>query len=202
MLRLETRSPVSGSNGRQDATCAPGGIMKGMRPTIAGIGISHPGFFMKALGAAIAAARAHLDTFVKTTGGRGLHVVVPLVPKADWSECLAFARAFAASVVRLSPALFTDQFAKIGRERKILVDYLRNNRTNTSIAAYSTRARPDAQVSVPLAWTELSPAKPPDRFTAVTVPQRLARLRNDPWKKYWTTRQQIPRGAVGALETL
>jgi len=143
-----------------------------------------------------------LDAFVKTTGGRGLHVVVPLLPKANWSECLEFARAFAAMVVRRAPARFTDQFAKVGRERKILIDYLRNNRTNTSIAAYSTRAKPDAPVSVPLAWTELSPAKPPDRFTVATVPQRLARLRTDPWKQYWTTRQQMPRGAVRALETL
>jgi bifunctional non-homologous end joining protein LigD len=143
-----------------------------------------------------------LDAFVKTTGGRGLHVVVPLVPAADWSECLAFARAFAATVTRRAPALFTDQFARIGRERKILIDYLRNNRTNTSIAAYSTRAKPDAPVSVPLTWTELSPTKPPDRFTALTVPQRLARLRSDPWKSYWATRQKIPRGAVRALETL
>jgi bifunctional non-homologous end joining protein LigD len=143
-----------------------------------------------------------LDAFVKTTGGRGLHVVVPLTPGADWSECLAFARAFATTVVRRAPATFTEQFARIGRERKILIDYLRNNRTNTSIAAYSTRAKPDAPVSVPLTWTELSPAKPPDRFTAVTVPQRLARLRSDPWKSYWTMRQKIPRGAVRALETL
>jgi bifunctional non-homologous end joining protein LigD len=143
-----------------------------------------------------------LDVFVKTTGGRGLHVVVPLVPAADWSECLAFARAFATTVVRRNPRLFTDQFAKLGREQKILIDYLRNNRTNTSIAAYSTRAKPDAPVSVPLTWTELAPAKPPDRFTALTVPQRLARLRSDPWKAYWTTRQKIPRGAVRALETL
>jgi bifunctional non-homologous end joining protein LigD len=143
-----------------------------------------------------------LEAFVKTTGGRGLHLVVPLVPKADWSECLEFARAFAAMVVRRAPALFTDRFVKVGREKKILVDYLRNNRTNTSIAAYSTRAKPDAPVSVPLAWTELAAAKPPDRFTVATVPQRLARLRRDPWKQYWTTRQQIPRGAVRALETL
>ena len=143
-----------------------------------------------------------LESFVKTTGGRGLHVVVPLTPKADWSECLAFARAFADTAVRQAPTLFTAQFAKLGRERKILIDYLRNNRTNTSIAAFSTRAKPDAPVSVPLTWTELSPTKPPHRFTVATVPQRLARLRSDPWKPYRTTRQAIPRGAVRALETL
>jgi bifunctional non-homologous end joining protein LigD len=143
-----------------------------------------------------------LQTFVKTTGGRGLHVVVPLAPKAHWSDCLEFARAFASTVVRRAPALFTAQFAKSGRERKILIDYLRNNRTNTSIAAYSTRANPDATVSAPLAWTELSAKRPPDGFTAATMPRRLARLRSDPWKEYWTTPQQIPRGAIRALETL
>ena len=143
-----------------------------------------------------------LESFVKTTGGRGLHVVVPLAPRADWSECLEFARAVADTLVRRAPEQFTARFAKVVRERKILVDYLRNNRTNTSVAAYSTRAKPDAPVSVPVAWSELSPAKPPDRFTMATVAQRVARLRADPWKSYWTTRQRIPHRAVGALERL
>jgi len=143
-----------------------------------------------------------LDAFVKTTGGRGLHVVVPIAPRADWSECLAFARAFAQAVVRKRPEIFTERFAKVGREDKILVDYLRNNRTNTSVAAFSTRAKPDAPVSTPLAWTELSPQRTPDRFTIATVPGRLAKLKADPWKAYWTCRQRLPREAVRALESL
>ena len=143
-----------------------------------------------------------LESFVKTTGGRGVHVVVPLTPKAEWRECLDFARAFAETVVRHEPRLFTTRFAKLGRERQILVDYLRNNRTNTSIAAYSTRARPDAPVSVPVAWSELTPARAPDRFTIATVPPRLARRRADPWSAYWTTRQTIPRAAARALDSL
>src|SRR5581483_5898481 len=143
-----------------------------------------------------------LDSFVKTTGGRGLHVVVPLTPRADWAECLAFARAFAMSLVRRQPDLFTEQFGKAGRHDKILIDYLRNNRTNTSIAAYSTRAKPDAPVSVPLTWTELSPKRTPDRFTINTVPARLGRLRSDPWKDYWRAKQTIPRNAVAALERM
>jgi bifunctional non-homologous end joining protein LigD len=143
-----------------------------------------------------------LASFVKTTGGRGLHVVVPLVPRDDWKTCLEFARAFAETLVRRAPEMFTARFAKLGRERKILVDYLRNNRTNTSIAAFSTRAKPNATVSVPLAWTELSAAKRPERLTIATVPQRLSRLRADAWKHYWSTRQRLPRGAVRALETL
>jgi bifunctional non-homologous end joining protein LigD len=147
-------------------------------------------------------AALDLESFAKTTGGRGLHVVVPLTPRADWSECLAFAREVALSLVRAYPDTFTERFAKRGREDKILVDYLRNNRTNTSIAAYSTRARSAAPVSVPIAWNELTAARTPNRFTINTVPARLARLRADPWKGYGTTRQTIPRGAIRVLATL
>jgi bifunctional non-homologous end joining protein LigD len=143
-----------------------------------------------------------LESFVKTTGGRGLHVVVPIAPRADWSECLAFARAFAEAMVRRQPALYTEQFAKAGREDKILVDYLRNNRTNTSVAAYSTRAKADAPVSTPLSWTELSASKLPGRFTMTAVVKRLSTLRADPWKAYARTHQRIARGATRALEQL
>jgi len=142
-----------------------------------------------------------LESYVKTTGGRGLHVVVPLAPSAGWTACLDFARALAQAMVRAQPHTFTAQFSRSGRDDKILVDYLRNNRTNTSIAAYSTRAQPDAPVSTPLAWTELSADRPP-RFTVVTIPKRLARLRADPWKTYWKSRQRLPRSAVAALERL
>ena len=143
-----------------------------------------------------------LETFVKTTGGRGLHLVLPIRPAADWSQCLEFARALAAALVRRRPSLFTATFAKAGRDDRILVDYLRNNRTNTSIAAYSTRARPNAPVSVPLAWTELTPRRGPERWTITTVPQRLKKLRADPWDAYWRLRQRIPAGAVRALGRL
>src|SRR6185503_11694305 len=115
-----------------------------------------------------------LESFPKTTGGRGLHVVVPLVPHADWSECLEFSRALSEAIERMDPDTYTTQFAKAGRERKILIDYLRNNRTNTSIAAYSTRARPHAPVSMPLTWAELRSSLNPESFTMATVPRRLS----------------------------
>jgi len=143
-----------------------------------------------------------LESFVKTTGGRGLHVVVPLVPQANWTECLDFARTFAETLERRDPARFTTRFAKLGREDKILVDYLRNNRTNTSIAAFSTRARPGGPVSMPLTWSELSASRAPDRFTLLTVPARLSRLRSDPWKDYDSLRQKIPRRAITVLDRL
>lgn len=85
---------------------------------------------------------AGLESFPKTTGGKGLHVVVPLQPAADWRACLEFSRALAVALERHDRDVFTTAYAKAGREKKILVDYLRNNRTNTSVAAFSTRARP------------------------------------------------------------
>jgi bifunctional non-homologous end joining protein LigD len=91
---------------------------------------------------------------------------------------------------------------KAGRERKILLDYLRNNRTNTSVAAFSTRARAGAPISMPLAWHELTPRLRPSRFTVQSVPRRLPALRADPWASYWTLRQRVPPNARAALAAL
>jgi bifunctional non-homologous end joining protein LigD len=146
-----------------------------------------------------ALAALDLESFPKTTGGRGLHVVVPLVPHADWSECLAFTRRVCEALERADRDRFTTQFAKAGREGKILLDYLRNNRTNTSIAAYSTRARPGATVSVPLTWAQLRPALSPQRFTIRTVPRHLERLETDPWRDYWTCRQKLTAQRLRAV---
>ena len=143
-----------------------------------------------------------LDSFPKTTGGRGLHVVVPLVAKADWSECLEFSRALAEAIERHDPSRYTTTFAKAGRERKILLDYLRNNRTNTSIAAFSTRARDRAPVSVPLRWQEVTASLEPATWDVLTVERRLKALREDPWRNYWKARQRLPRGATQAFSSL
>jgi bifunctional non-homologous end joining protein LigD len=139
-----------------------------------------------------------LESWVKTTGGRGLHVVVPLTPRADWADCLTFTRALSERIEQTSPDDYTTEFAKAGRAGKILIDYLRNNRTNTSIAAYSTRARAGAPVSVPITWDELRTLKP-DSFNVLTVPGRLKRLTNDPWKGYWTCRQQLTKQRLKAV---
>ena len=138
-----------------------------------------------------ALAALALDAWLKTTGGKGLHIVVPILPAHDWSVCLAFARSFADEIAQYDPSRFTTRFAKAGREDQILIDYLRNNRTNTSVAAYSVRARAAASVSVPIAWDELSPRLRPERWTIKTLPRRLARL-DDPWARYFTTRQKLP----------
>ena len=141
-----------------------------------------------------------LRSWVKTTGGRGLHVVVPLKPALDVAQCLDFSRAVSEALVRTDPQLYTTTFAKSGRERKILIDYLRNNRTNTSICAFSPRARPGARVSMPIDWSDLN--KPPERWTLLTVPKRLNRLHTDPWAKYWTTPQRISKASLAAIQRL
>jgi bifunctional non-homologous end joining protein LigD len=115
-----------------------------------------------------------LTSWVKTTGGRGLHVVVPLTPKRSVAECLDFSRAVSDAIARTDPDAYTTAFAKSGREHKILIDYLRNNRTNTSVCAFSPRAKPGATVSMPLGWNQLR--EPPRRWTILTVPRRLARI--------------------------
>ena len=140
-----------------------------------------------------------LESFVKTTGGKGLHVVVPLAPRQDWKGCLELSRAVAEALTRLDPVRFTTAFAKRGRERQILVDFMRNNRTNTSVAAFSTRARAGATVSVPLAWTELTARLDPSAFTVLTVPGRLARQRRDPWTDYFKLKQRIAASAIKTL---
>ena len=138
-------------------------------------------------------------SFLKTTGGKGLHVVVPLVPRADWKQCLEFSRALAEAIERHDPDQYTTAFPKAGRERKILVDYLRNNRTNTSIAAFSTRARESAPISMPIRWEELTSSLNPAAWTVLTAERRLSSLRRDPWRDYWTSKQRLPAHAAAAL---
>ena len=137
-----------------------------------------------------------LTSWVKTTGGRGLHVVVPLRPKRTVAECLDFSRGVSEAIARTDPHAYTTAFAKSGRERKVLIDYLRNNRTNTSVCAFSPRARPGATVSMPLGWNELR--VPPRRWTILTVPRRLARTRADAWADYWESAQTISAASFAA----
>jgi len=137
-----------------------------------------------------------LESWVKTTGGHGLHVVVPIKPARDWSECLAFARDVSQAIAGTDP-IYTTTFAKAGRERKILIDYLRNNRTNTSVCAFSPRARPGVMVSMPLGWKELTGG--PDRWTLTTVLGRLKRLKVDPWAGYSTGGQRLSDASMKAV---
>ena len=141
-----------------------------------------------------------LEVWPKTTGGNGLHVVAPLAPSRRWDECLSFARAIARLLEGSAPALYTTAFATRGREARILVDYLRNNRTNTTIAAFSTRARPGAPVAMPLRWEDLRAVRP--SFTVQGVLRRLTRCRTDPWDGYWECGQRLTSRMVAAVTAL
>ncbi|HEX5549638.1 MAG TPA: DNA ligase D [Nitrospira sp.] len=125
-----------------------------------------------------------LVCFLKTTGGKGLHIVTPIQRTQGWEVVKTFAKMVADHLVTTIPQRFTSNMSKRVRKGKIFIDYLRNARGATAIAAYSTRAKPGAPVSVPIAWDELSKELPSDYFTVMNVPERLKRLRHDPWEAY------------------
>ncbi len=135
-----------------------------------------------------------LRTFPKSTGGKGVHVVAPLVRRSDWDELKGFARALAAEMAGRWPDRYTDTASKAEREGRIYVDYLRNARGATAILPYSTRARDGAPVAVPITWRELEASDEPIRYTVRSLPDRLRRLRRDPWEGYGSVRQSITVG--------
>jgi bifunctional non-homologous end joining protein LigD len=138
-------------------------------------------------------ARLSLKSFVRTSGGKGLHVVVPLKPAVDWDVAKPFAQSFAETMARMEPDKFVATATKSRREGRIFVDYLRNGRGATSVASYSLRARPGAPVAMPLAWEELSRVPSAAAFTLRNVPARLARRKRDPWAGFDEARQNLDR---------
>jgi DNA ligase D len=140
---------------------------------------------------------AGLAAFLKTSGGKGLHVVAPLKPSAGWDEVKAFAKGLADDMAEDEPDRYVSTITKSKRKGKILIDYLRNGRGNTAVAPYSTRARKGAPVSMPLAWDELSEAIGPAYFTVLNAIQRLATLDEDPWKDFRASAKVLPKAAGG-----
>jgi bifunctional non-homologous end joining protein LigD len=135
-----------------------------------------------------------LDSFVKTSGGKGLHVVVPLRPKASWDEAKAFAAGVAAALTKTSPDLYTDTMAKRARTGRIFIDYLRNGRGATAVAAYSTRARSGAPVSTPISWKELPTIRSGNLYRVGNLAGRLSHLQHDPWAGFADIDQVLPKG--------
>jgi len=133
-----------------------------------------------------------LTTFVKTSGGKGLHVVLPIAP-TPWDEAKAFARGVAEAMAADMPERYTAAISKNKRNNRIFIDYLRNSREATAVAPYSTRARPGAPVSVPIDWSELGSLKGADQFTVLNLPARLSRQRKDPWATIGRFKQKLPR---------
>jgi len=132
-----------------------------------------------------------LQSFVKTSGGKGLHIYAPIRQRASWDEAKAFARTVANGLAGQNPGRFIAIASKAKRQGKIFVDYLRTGRGSTCIAAYSTRARPRAPVSTPLSWEELPECEGPGQYTMENIPKRLTRLKADPWAGFFDLRQTL-----------
>lgn len=132
-----------------------------------------------------------LESFVKTSGGKGLHVVVPIVPRAEWDEAKGFTQDVAETMSRRNPDRYVATMSKRARRGRIFIDYFRNGRGATAVAAYSTRARPGAPVSTPLTWEELSEGIRADHFTVDNLRERLDFVRGDPWEGFFEVRQSI-----------
>jgi bifunctional non-homologous end joining protein LigD len=135
-------------------------------------------------------ARLRLKSFVKTSGGKGLHVVSPLTGPLTWPELKQFARAIAEHFAQEQPGLYTAKMAKVARQGRIFIDYLRNDRGSTAVAPYSPRARRGAPVSMPIAWQELHSIKDAAQFT---VPLLLTGKRpRNPWRGFHHLQQRLP----------
>jgi bifunctional non-homologous end joining protein LigD len=142
-------------------------------------------------------ARLGLESFVKTTGGKGLHVVVPVEPTAAWSEVKSFAKGVSAEMAADAPDKYLTKISKAERAGRIFIDYLRNDPTSTAVAPYSTRSRPGAPVAMPLRWDQVKEGLDPRAYTVETVPALLQRQRSDPWAEMLTLRQRLPDAPRG-----
>jgi bifunctional non-homologous end joining protein LigD len=140
-----------------------------------------------------------LESFVKTTGGKGLHLVLPIERRTSWDDAKAISLAIADAVAAADPARYTTNMSKAARGGKIYLDYLRNGRGATAVVAYSTRARQGCPIATPISWEELSGIKSPGEFTIANVPARLAGLKRDPWRELDTTRQALPKSLLKKL---
>jgi bifunctional non-homologous end joining protein LigD len=133
-----------------------------------------------------------LRSFVRTSGGKGLHVVVPLRPASAWAAVHQFSRTLAATLAREQPARYLAQISKSERRGRIFIDYLRNTRGATAVCSYSLRNRAGAPIATPLTWEELSGVRAPDQYRYTNIAKRLADLVRDPWQGIETVRQSLP----------
>ena len=141
-----------------------------------------------------------LESFAKLSGGKGLHVVAPIVPELDWDPAKAFTRAVVELIAEREPERYVTSMAKAKRKGRIFLDYLRNGFGNTAVAPYSTRARAGAPVATPVRWEELGGGLAPDHYNIRNLPRRLASLRRDPWAGYSTLRQRVPKAVLRELK--
>ena len=137
-------------------------------------------------------AEAIRVSFVKTTGGKGLHVVLPIEPTAAWPEVKKFAKGLSAEMAADSPDRYLTRISKAERAGRLFIDYLRNDPTSTAVAPYSTRSRLGAPVAMPLTWDAVKDGLDPCAFTIATVPALIAGQASDPWAEMFSIRQFLP----------
>jgi bifunctional non-homologous end joining protein LigD len=159
-----------------------------------------PGVPWKRVVAAASLVRERLDrdglrSFPKTTGGKGLHVVVPLGGAVEWPELKAYARAIAEELARSDPRAFVTTASKAARAGRIFIDWLRNARGATAVAPWSVRARPGAPVAMPVAWKGIEELSGPEAFDVPALVRRLQRPMVDPWTGFARLRQALPRAS-------
>lgn len=133
-----------------------------------------------------------LESFLRTTGGKGLHVVVPLNPRPDWDTAKAFSHALARTLEQESPKEYVSVATKSKRKGRIFVDYLRNARGSTAVASFCVRAREGAGVATPLHWEELSRLRSGAQYTIANIARRLKTMKDDPWAHIEEVRQALP----------
>jgi len=142
-----------------------------------------------------------LESWVKTTGGKGLHIVVPLAaPRPDWETAKEFSRNITLFMERLAPAQFTSKTGERNRKNKIFIDYLRNGFGATAVAAFSPRWRPGAGVSTPVSWDEIDEDIRGTHFNLHNVPARVAKQRKDPWQGYWKAKQVLTNAIIRKMK--
>ena len=140
-----------------------------------------------------------LQSFALLTGGKGIHVVAPLERRRDWPAVKGFAKALAGRLAATDPDRYVATASKAKRKGRIFIDWLRNERGATAITPFSPRARPGAPVAVPVSWDELGRMQNGNAYTVRTLPQRLARLTQDPWEGYGTMRQSLTNAMIEAI---
>lgn len=135
--------------------------------------------------------KLNLQSFVKTSGKKGLHVFIPLKRVHSWDEVKDFAYQLAQKITTRAPKDYVTTINKSERQGKILIDYLRNQRGATCVSAYSTRATPNAGISTPLTWAELTKLKTADTYHFNNITHRLKNLKHDPWADFFKIKQQL-----------
>ena len=138
-------------------------------------------------------------SWLKTTGGKGLHLVVPLTRRSTWNEVSVFSRAVAIAMVADSPGQYIAKASKAERKGRIFVDWLRNARGATWIAPWSTRSRPNAPISVPVAWDEVDQLQSSEQYNVGNIPDLLTTRWWNPWADMPKCRQSLTRAMQKAV---